>query len=262
MQYELYIDVFFLVNFTMDFLLLMLIRRILSCTATQGSIFLGALVGAAFTCLVIILPIPSASLKILLFHGFVNVIMLKIGLKVPWGHTFLKAFFFLYIGAFLMGGILGMLRPYVKVGSLFFVLSVVGYYMTIGIWTLIESLCRQKSTVCEVRLCNADKCCMVSALIDTGNRLTDPQTKKPVSILGQEISNSLDIREKPVRYISYHSVGNASGVLPVYILDKMIVVQRKKTIEIQAPLVAVCGKELNNDPCQCILNPDIFNCQI
>ena len=262
MQYELYLDVFFLVNFMMDFLLLMFVRRILACTATQGRIFLGALVGAAVTCVVIILPLPYTPLKILMFHGFVNVIMLKIGLRVPWGRTFLKAFLFLYIGAFLLGGILEVFRPYVKMGSLFFVLSVMGYYVAVGIWTLVEALLRHNNTSCEVLLFEKEECCLVKALIDTGNKLKDPVTKKPVSIIGQDTAKQLKIGEETVRYISYHSVGNIKGVLPVYVLDKMTIIQSRKKTEMKAPVIAVCGRELEQDSCQMILNPDIFNCQI
>lgn len=41
MYYELYIDVLFLVNFMMDYILLLLVRRMLKCTATHGNIWYG-----------------------------------------------------------------------------------------------------------------------------------------------------------------------------------------------------------------------------
>ena len=78
MQYELYIDVFFCINFMMDYILLMLLKKMLSCTATHGRIIAGALTGALLTCIVMLLPIPYAFIKLLMFHGFVNVLMLKI----------------------------------------------------------------------------------------------------------------------------------------------------------------------------------------
>ena len=57
MYYELYIDVLFLVNFMMDYILLLLVRKMLKCTATHGNVFMGAMTGSFLTCLIIVLPI-------------------------------------------------------------------------------------------------------------------------------------------------------------------------------------------------------------
>ena len=50
MQYELYIDVFFLVNFMMDFLLLTFLKRMMRLDVPGFRVVLGALAGAAITC--------------------------------------------------------------------------------------------------------------------------------------------------------------------------------------------------------------------
>ena len=50
MYYELYIDVLFLVNFMMDYILLLLVRRMLKCTATHGNICMGAMTGSFLMC--------------------------------------------------------------------------------------------------------------------------------------------------------------------------------------------------------------------
>ena len=74
MYYELYIDLFFAENFMMDSLLLLFVARISKRQVKRKRIFLGAAAGSLLTCLVIALPIPSAALKMILFHGFVNVL--------------------------------------------------------------------------------------------------------------------------------------------------------------------------------------------
>ena len=85
MEYELYIDVFFLENFMMDHILLLLVRRILKSPATLGNIALGALAGSVLMCVVTVLPPPCPIIKFFLFHGVVSVIMLRAGLRIPWG---------------------------------------------------------------------------------------------------------------------------------------------------------------------------------
>ena len=68
MYYELYVDVLFLVNFTMDYLLLLLIWKITRGSATYLSIFIGAIAGALMTCVLIILPLPNTFSEIIVFH--------------------------------------------------------------------------------------------------------------------------------------------------------------------------------------------------
>ena len=56
MYYELYIDVFFLVNFMMDYLLLRLTGKMMKCSATHGRIIAGAAAGSLCTCAVMVIP--------------------------------------------------------------------------------------------------------------------------------------------------------------------------------------------------------------
>ena len=97
MHYELYIDVFFLVNVTMDFFLLAAVRKMSGSRVSYRRIFLGALSGALLTCLIVVLPIPYASVKFILFHSLANAVMIKAGLGIKGKREFLQAFILLYI---------------------------------------------------------------------------------------------------------------------------------------------------------------------
>ena len=126
MYYELYIDVLFLVNFMMDYILLLIVRKMFSCSATHGNICLGAAIGSFLTCVVVVLPIPYAFVKFVLFHMFVNTCMIRVGLKIKTIPSFVKAMIMLYIGGFLLGGIMESFSQYVRVGSLFLFLAILG----------------------------------------------------------------------------------------------------------------------------------------
>lgn len=263
MQYELYIDVFFLVNFMMDFLLLALLKKMMRLETSGLRILLGALAGAAATCAVIIIPIPWAFLKIVLFHGGVGIIMLKTGLNVKWGREFAKAFFFLYIGGFILGGAMLFFRQYLRSASLFFALALLGYYMALGAWSLLESLAGNNRTHCEAILHRGGASCRLKALIDTGNRLRDDVTGKPVSIIGPDAAHLLgfDVNyEKPdkIRCVSYHSIGERAGVMPIFEIDRMDLDDGRKKTEVLHPMLAVCRDELDSDSYGMILNPDIY----
>lgn len=258
MRYELYIDVFFLVNFMMDAILLEIVRKILKCPATHGRIFLGAAAGALGTCFVIVLPIPYAFVKFLLFHGLVNLLMLKTGLGTGWDRTLLKGWVLLYISGFLMGGVLGFLRQYIRTASLFFAFAIASYYVVLGIWNLLRALAGQEARRCGVILYQGERQYQTQALIDTGNSLRDPFTGKPVSILGPAAAEKLgNWREaKGLHFIPYHSVGRKEGVLPAFPLDRMCILKKGPRM-VEKPMVAVCEEEITAGDYEVILNPDV-----
>lgn len=258
MHYELYIDVFFLVNFMMDYILLQVTRRVLKMQTSHVRICLGAALGAVLTCIIIIIPGLNVVVQFILFHEVVNVVMIKIGLKIGWNKTFLKAYLLLYISAFILGGIMEYLHQYIRAGSLFFVLALTGYYVSLGIWNLISYLARQKAGRCTVQLFAGEKECTVEALIDTGNGLRDMITGKPVSIISRDTARKLwDGNLNGVRYIPYHTVGKAEGVMPLMVLDKMCVL-REEELWIMKPLAAISEERLTSDEYEMIMNPDIL----
>ncbi len=269
MHYELYIDVFFLVNFMMDYILLAIVRKISPCLATHGSICVGAMLGAVLTCVVVIVPGLNMPVKFLLFHGVINVVMIKTGLKLRWDKVFARAYILLYICAFLMGGIMQYFHQYIRVGSLFFALALAGYYVSLGIWNFFTYLAARRAGHCTVVLVKDEKECRAEALIDTGNRLRDSVTGKPVSIVSEDMAKKLgffvpetgSVEEMEsadgIRYIPYHSVGRAQGVMPVIMPDRMCI-ENGRPIWIEHPVVAVCEEYMTMDDYEMLINPDLL----
>ena len=54
MHYELYIDLFFLTNFLMDYFLLLMVGKMLKCRIRRLRIIAGAMVGAFLTCIFVV----------------------------------------------------------------------------------------------------------------------------------------------------------------------------------------------------------------
>lgn len=260
MYYELYIDVLFLVNFMMDYLLLLLLKKMLKCTATHGSILLGAALGSFLTCIIVILPISYAVLKFILFHMIVNVFMIRAGLKIKNMRVFVKAYFLLYIGSFLLGGVLQALRQYVRVGSLFFAIAVGGYFVVSKIWDYITYVQRINQYQCRVDLYLGEKTCHVKGMIDTGNGLRDPHSNQPVSILDRGVARQFLGEEKlsQVRYIPFHSIGKKEGVLLAMQIDRMCV-HGEKDLWLEKPLIGISEDSISAEgEYQMILNPNLF----
>ncbi len=260
MYYELYVDVLFLVNFMMDYLLLLCVRKMLKCSATHVNICLGALTGALLTCIVVILPIPYAFIKGILFHVFVNTCMLKVGLKIKNIRSFIQAIIMLYIGSFLLGGIMEVFRPYIKVGSLFLLVAIAGYYLFLGIWKFISYMQRWNRYHCDVELQLTGRVYRLKGLIDTGNGLRDPVSGQPVSIIDRKTARKLLQEEdvKNVRYIPYKTIGNREGVLPIIRIDRLCV-QGENACTVETPLIGICEEEISTGgEYEMILNPNLF----
>ena len=112
MHYELYIDLFFLINFLMDYFLLLMVGKMLKCRIRRLRIIAGAMVGAFLTCIFVVF-LRGKIWRLVLFHGVMNMCLLKTGLGIKEKRTLIKAWILLYVSAFLLGGILNVFQPYV-----------------------------------------------------------------------------------------------------------------------------------------------------
>ena len=260
MYYEIYVDVLFLVNFMMDYILLLLVRKMLLCTATHGRICIGAALGSLLTCIVVLLPLPYAIIKLILFHVLVNTCMIRVGLKIKTIRPFLKAIIMLYIGSFLLGGIMEVFRQYTKAGSLFLLIAIVGYYFVLGIWKFVSYMQRWNQCHCKVELYLGNEKYPIKGMIDTGNGLRDPISGKPVNILDCATAKKLFGEKylKDIRYIPYQSIGKKAGVLPAVWIDRMCI-QKDTECWVERPLIAISEEAISKGgEYEMILNPNIF----
>ncbi len=262
MYYELYIDVFFFINFMMDSLLLMAVKKVLRCSVRNRRVFLGGALGAGLTCMVVALPLPAA-VKIPVYYAGINGVMLRIGLKVQKGRDFLKAFVILYTAAFLMGGILWAVRPWLRAGSLFFAAAVPIYYLLCGIWQYLTRLQSQNRQTCEVILYMGVEKYRVYALVDTGNGLTDPVSGEPVSVIDPACARQMlekNGENTGIRYIPYRTV-SGDGVMQVFRAGQMKIILQAEHGEytIRHPVIGICeGQISGKEDYQMILNPDVL----
>lgn len=265
MYYELYIDVLFLVNFMMDYFVLLTAGKILSCTATHRSVFAGAVIGAASTCAVICLPGQHFLFKFILFHFVINTVMIRTGLKIKERKKFLQAYLLLYICAFFLGGVMQFLGRRVRTAGLFVLLAAASYEIAQGAFWLVAKVRNIQNYQCQVTLYLNGIPHRVEALIDTGNHLCDPVTKAPVHVISQSVIPKEWARQGicGVRMVPFHSVGKGDGMIPAISIDKMIVEQKGadsgKSRCILRPLIGICREqEAFPGNYQMILNPDIF----
>lgn len=199
MYLEIYIDVIFLINFFMDILLLLIVKKILKYKTGIIRLLSGALIGAAGACLLAVLPVLNGFIQFLLAYIIIcfSMIFAAFGIKSP--AAFMKAVILLYITTFFLGGVLNSLYYHSMMGYYFkelihgrlfqnqnmayFILS--GVVGTAAILIFIRTLKNLRSgelQIYETELSYGEKSIQVIGLLDTGNNLYDPIYGKPVII--------------------------------------------------------------------------------
>lgn len=201
MEEEIYGDVLFIINFSMDFLALYLVGRLLHRKLLPLRVILGATLGAFYGVVSLILPF-SESAKMLLSLA-VMLLMCLIAYEV---HS-IKRFFssVLLFGGVntLIGGImtasfvhLGPYRTYIDLGGsvhtvygdipmwLFVILASVSALLT---W-LVGKLFRRERSVrrCAVKLAFDGEEVDLSGLVDSANLVTEPFSDTPVMFLKEK----------------------------------------------------------------------------
>ena len=224
MQYTLYFDSLFLVNFVMNFYLLFLVDRSTFRTATPVRLLLGALTGGLGGMIPFVLPGPGL-LKIAL-GGFAGTVgMVHITFPVRSLRMFLKLTERLILYTFCMGGaMLFLIRAVPDLRS-----SLTGIFGIMGMGGICFLLLNkfrekrgQKESLCRARLSCGQINITVPALIDSGNSLIEPISGKPVCIVEDRVLNGLlEALPAGCRIIPYHSIGKKRGILEGYLLPEL-----------------------------------------
>ena len=198
MEYNVYIDVLFLINFTMDLLILWVSGKLAGRRIKLWKLTIGAFFMAISFCFIAF----RENLHII-YHLLSTVIMLMIGIVIaytPPGPVILfKLVMFSYICAFLIGGI-GMGLFYISkfpdtIASIteFYVSgfrlpvlfgSTAAFYILFRFGSQwLESRALKRRSFMAVRIFFEDRNLELNALVDTGNSLRDPLSNAPVIVV-------------------------------------------------------------------------------
>lgn len=259
MYYELYIDILFMVNFMMDYLVLSLVKVTTKSVTSRLRLVIASMIGALLTCATYILPLPYVGMRFVLFHGVINILMIIIGFRIRDRMQFAKCLIFLYIGAFLLGGVFQYMQQYMKVGSLFFLLAMVSYGVVQGIWKFLCYFQKENGKWYDADVYMNENHIRVKALLDTGNGLCDPSTGEAVHVIQKDSIVSIlpELNYENIRLIPYHSIGSEGTMQAIQ--AQRIHLQGEREMWIEGPVLALCEQKISsNQSYQMILNPGIL----
>lgn len=281
MYYEIWIDILFIVNAWIDFLLLRFVNYLLRGTATPIRSMVGACIGASVICLLICFP-GTPIMNTLLVHVVGNTVMVRFGCKLKRIKKLCAGVLLLYGSAFLMGGFLQLIQKYVRgiptEGILF--LGVVGYLlMRFGAHVYTKYNMHQEH-VFKVWIYANGKCKEASAFLDTGNQLRDPVSGKPVCIVESTLLESLcsagtihklrhfqtegefseEILKLKPHYIPFTSLGCSEGMVLAVTIDFLCLENQRIQRVIAHPVIALSSENSSFfGNYQVILHPNLVD---
>ncbi len=273
MEITIYPDVLFVVNFSMNFFLLWLLRMILKLKGKGSRLAAGSAAGAFLSVLALygwLLLMPSGLWAILLWMAAgigIGGAMVYIAFWPVSRREFIRTELGLFFGAALIQGILEwgnqswlLLQGYpIWEGSVGFVgimLFLTGGCLLAEIfWKGIYEAACERSCRYQVTLLYRGRQVAAEGFLDTGNRLKDPVSGRPVHVADRRLLEDLCPKPEGVAMIPYRTIDGGGSVLTAVTLDRMEAVQGKRRLVFERPLVAVSPSALKmKNGCRILLH--------
>lgn len=263
MYYELYVDSLLLVNFVMNLYLLILVNQSTHRTATRGRLILGALSGSVLY----LLPFAGSAfgwpgLRAAAIPGMAAMVFVTFRIRNL--RALITVTGKLLVYSLLLGGCLLLVIRALPMfrGGLTGILGIMGMGAMVFLFFFYGKEQAESGDLCRVTLSHRGRRVTVTALIDSGNSLTEPVSKCPVSIVDRQVFEDLWKEDTAYyRAVPYHSIGKKCGILQGYLLEEMRIELEGMVKICRAVYVAVAREEVlkegakEPDGVKLILNP-------
>ena len=257
-----YADILLAVNWWVDFLLLLGVRRFMGIGARPWRLVLGALIGGLFS-FVLLLP-PMAAWVSLLLKLLAAAAMVLISFGWYSRRRYIKTLLLLFGLSAGLSGLCSALYHFAAPRELFVVNGVVYYnvspWLLIGLTVLcyglmwvFERVMRRRAPAQRdftVRLRHGGRTVSVKCLYDSGNHLTEPFSNRPVLVMERAALAGVlavpeDVESLPPngmwRVVPFDTLGG-SGLLPAFSPDSVVAVTAQGERALGACYVAVCER--------------------
>ena len=281
MHYVVYIDVLFVVNFIMDYVVLSITSTILPNVTTWTELpksrailvkyirkVAGSLIGATWAMFILLLKKEQVIFTIMTY-AIIGPVMLMVTTGKIKFKEFLKSIGVMYLVTFVLAGAMHAIYYYTLVGYFIhsmpkiWMLSIGGIISNVLIRWIVAMLIERKGKkqfYCTVIIENNNKEVKLPGFFDTGNSLKDPIYKEVVHIVLKDCVTTLLDGQNSYHLIPYTSIGNENGLIPVVRMEKIKIINEKEIVTVEKPLFALYdGRFSKNTPYRVILNPNVVN---
>ena len=265
--YQIYVDSYFLFHFYVNLWILFLCRFFLHSNISGWRIFLTSCLAALGESALLCLPIGSGAEKMSI--GFLGgtIFILWFLFRPKTYSAFCKILLSAYGTAILLGGSLLLIQRFLPdfLGNFFWISCLGGGIMTFTAGILKRIYSEKTEHLVEVELFFFDgKKKRIKALVDTGNSLVEPISRKPVSVVEREaVKEYLDsLSHNKYRIIPFCSVGNSRGLMDGFFIPKIKIYGRSFQWEKEDIIIALAEDKISfGKKYQMILHPKLLENQ-
>ena len=224
---KIYLDLIMILNFAIDFILLLTVSLILKRNASLTRLMLGAFIGGLS---MLFLFFDMNSIILFIFKIIISILMTLITFKYINIKYTLINLLYLYMSSIILGGFLYLLNiefSYKKVGIIFVNNGLSINFIFLLIFSPIilyiyikqtKNLRYNYSNYYNIEIINKNKRYKYTAYMDSGNVLVDSLTKKSVILIDKR---KLLFNIKEFRLIPYMGV-NGANMIKVVKIDKLL----------------------------------------
>lgn len=246
MKLDFYIDIYFVINFTMDVILLILTKKICKRTNPIRRILVAAVIGSVCACIVAIsAPLPVI-LSIIVEHVFVSLAMILIAFRYGSRAAFIRTYLVFLLITFILGGVMQSILMNLGANANLSTLydEVISKNITITLLVILSLLLtpliyygyhvlrenqQLSQGLYDINMYfNEVDVMACKGFMDTGNCLKDPIRGWPVIVVDKDLlyekfMNIQCSRPESICVIPYVSVGKEHGMLYGIRMEKVII---------------------------------------
>lgn len=243
-----YLDLIFLFNWWIDFFLLITVKLTLKRVTKVIRIIIASLVGAIS---IIFLFININYVILFVLKIILGLLMCIIAFKFKsFSYTFNNLIYLLMSGI-ILGGAINIMKPYLEHNKIFYFIFVilVTPFILIGYVKQNKKLKKGYSLYYQVKILFKNlKIIQLSAFLDTGNKLIDPVTNKPIILVEKKYLKGIYRIRSPM-YVPVKTV-NKKSMIECF-KPEWVVINEKKYNNY---LVGACENNIFSDGINCLLN--------
>lgn len=277
-----YVDVVFLENLCMNYIILLATGLIARFTIQYFRLLISSVIGSIYAVLTFT-PLMQNGIGFF-FKILLSVGMIYIAFQPSHFKKLMKTLLIFYLTSFAFGGCAFALLYFVKPQDIFMkdgvfigtypikialLGGIVGFVLIVVTFKVVKSQISKKDLFCQIELVLYQKRKIVRAMLDTGNLLKDPITHTPVIVVqkeeletlipeqvlknteniiqGKQIGEEVELAEYVSRFrvIPYSSLGRQHGLLLGIKADKVKIEYQDNQFSIPNVIIGIYDKELS-----------------
>ncbi len=246
MKYVFYVDIFFVINFCMDFILLKITGKLLKENIHTTSYVWGAFLGATGLLMHVLSPWKRSMVGKIFAYILLSFIMCSISFSVRNIRRLMKIWGIFISVAFITGGMLNAMYFYNKNLLTFSVLVLLSYIILSRGSEYLRGLLSKTGTendILNVELHHHGIVVSLKALYDSGNSLSEPISGKEVHIVDYETAYTIlkggRETEDKIRVIPYRSLGKSDGMMTAFECQELVIEVKGNKISIGPAYIGI-----------------------